>query len=186
MKRFRLMFILLLALCLLGGCQANSTVRVADLTEDEAFLADMIAKQTAVFDLKMTNEARSVYINLYRLSDGQWKPLSSGGTPVSERKVRIVLAIDPDDGMLKLAHSGQQASFFQDPLDVGEVRSVTAVKLSEPVKLDWEAEVPVYLYIETGADWVAGGLNEFYYPEKLTDYERVYALTVMISKKDAQ
>ncbi len=185
MKRFRLFLALILVLGLLTSCQANSTIQNAKLSESEAILADMIAKQTAVFDLKMPEKARSVHINLYRLNDSKWEMLSGGGLPVSQRKVRITLAIDPDDGMLKLAHGGQQVTFFQDALDIEDVRSVTATKLSEPVKLDWEAEVPIYLYIETGADWVAGSLKEFYHPENLANYERVYALTVMISQQDA-
>ncbi len=186
MKKFLWVLMLVLTICLLTGCQANSTIEVAKLSEDESLLAKMIANQTAVFDLNIPKEARSVHINLYRMSDGKWEKLSGGGTPVSQRKERIVLAIDPDDGGVKLAHGGQQISFTQDTLDVGEVRSVTAAKLSETVKLDWEAETPVYLYIETGADMVSGSLSEFHHPENLAKHERVYALTVMISQKDAQ
>ncbi len=186
MKKLVLMLLFALILCLLSGCQATSTIEVAKLSESETLLADMIAGQTAVFNLKMARETRTVYVNLYRLNNGAWEMLSGGGVPVEAHSERIVLAIDPDDGMLKLGHGSQRVSFLQEPLDVGEVRSVTAAKLSEKVKLDWETEAPVFLYIETGADRVSGRLSDFFHPEQLAQHDRVYALTVMVSRRDAK
>lgn len=185
MKKLMLFLTLMMTLALLTGCAAGPSVAPAKLSDDAQELVDLLGRYSAIYDLKLTKDVRSVHVNLYRLQDGQWQLVSGGGMPVQEMEQRIILWIDQASGQVTLSNSGSKVSFTTDALDIPE-RSVGASRLADKSMLEWEKEVPLFLYVETGADRMDFAVSDFYHPEKLAQHERVYALTVMVSQEEAK
>ncbi len=185
MRKIAWLMSLMMVSLMLAGCQAASTVKPTKLSEDEQGIFNLLGDYAAMFDLNMGSGVRSVHVNLYKLEGGQWQPLVNGGRPFAEKEEHIVISVNQEDGKLRLSSGGDTVSFTQDALALTS-RSILAASLDEKTELEWEAEVPVYLYVETSADSVAASLGSFYHPEQLAQHERVYALTVMVSQKDVQ
>ncbi len=182
MKKLMLILTLMMTLALLTGCTAGPSVVPAKLSKDAQELADLMGGYTAIYDLQLTKDVRSIHVNLYHLQDGQWQPLSGGGMPAQEMEERIILWIDQAGEQVTLSAGGSKVSFTMNALDIPE-RSVGASRLVDTSTLDWEKEVPIFLYVETGADRVDFAVSGFYHPERLAQHERVYALTVMVSQE---
>ncbi len=185
MKKLMLILSLILTMALLTGCTASPSIAPAKLSKDAAEIADLMGGYTAIYDLKLNRDVRTVHVNLYRLQEGNWQVCSGGGLPPTEMTERIMVWFDASSGKASLSALGSKVSFTMHALDLLE-RSVGVARADDEIVLEWEKEAPLYMYMETSADYVAFSVNDFYHPEKLAQHERVYCLTVMVSREESK
>ncbi len=184
MKKIAAMMMLMLLLTLLSGCQANvSTIEVAKLDEGDQIYEDMLGPGTETFDLVLGKDARSIHMNLYQLVNGEWVPLVDGGRNVINSKERNIVGIYKDN--IRLRSGGEQYHLPINELMLDNP-GIGIARINEKTELELEAQVPVFLYVESSTNKLAVALSDFYHPEKLAAHERVYALTAMVSGEEVK
>ncbi len=183
MKKLALIIALMLMALCLTGCQARNTVAPTKLNENEQSIFGLLGPYAAMFDLNMTKDVRSVHVNLYTLEYGRWLPLVDGGRPFAEPSERIVLSVNVEMGKLILTSGGSTVSFKQEGLGQEDAAIMTSM-LNEKTTLNFDEEVPLFMYVEGNEDAASASIGSYFHPEGFTGQERVYVLTVMVSRND--
>lgn len=202
MKKTLLILITLLFVVTLCGCdnekqKENITmyIDVAKLTKEEKDIIDLTGGNNTghIFDFSLDENVKSMYINTYRLVDGEWKSINNRSSRAfSDIKGR--LAIDFEDGFedLKIAIQSEHSNgSFSNSSDVENDKykgmGVSTSLLANKTEIIYEKEIPLAIQIITSKNEVRSYIVEYFEkPEEYAkfDYEYVYAMTVMFSEKE--
>lgn len=189
--------LLLIALLLLTGCakqEAKMTVSVAELSEEEIAIAQLLDGTGAVniYDFRADETLKAVSIKTYELVDGKWERSFGGGSfPAESAEGRFALdfAVLPDSLRVAYQHEVGVNSFTQtapERLKLPEV-SMATMRIDDACAIEYENEIPLVMQIISQNDEIHSVTPDeaFSDPETMAayGYDHVYIITVTFSQK---
>ncbi len=165
----------------------------AELTQEEENIAKLLGGQQDIYDFKVDDTVRALEINIYRLSDGEWRLFSGGRQQMEDEEGRIALAFDDLAEGLRVSVQSEgvsgSSSYTTEPEEKEEGCCCTTARLEELSAVTYEEEIPLLVQIFTQKDTVYSyQVDYFFKPEEYEKhgYETVYAVTVKFSQNPLQ
>ncbi len=193
-----------LLLCVIGSfflsaCTEKSQdqmyIEEAQLTEEEKAIAELLGlnQDYRLFDFEVDDTVKSLQINTYELTDGQWHMIAGGGGQAFEdSEGRLALGFHNLSEGLRISiqsehHNGSTSYFKESGTELSGMSRTTSV-LSGKREIAYDQEIPLVIQIITSKNEVHSyAVDYFFQPEEYEkyDYEHVYAITVLFSQKAA-
>ncbi len=201
MKKIRL---ILAITCMLFSCTAcdvkeqlpNMYIKATELTDEELNLialvgGDDIADKQAIYDFKLDDRIKAIQINIYELKDAEWKMIS-GGSSRTFGDIDGRMAISTDNIAkgcritLQSENKKGSNSYITEISKEQENMGIGTSKLTSMEEIEYEKEIPLVIQVQTNKNGMRlYDVEYFNQPEEYAklDYEHVYAVTIMFSKK---
>ncbi len=184
---------LLMLVCTGCGTQQGMYLQMADLTEQETALLQLVGadRNEKIYDFRADASLRSVRLRLYLLQGDGWEQVGDTTLQEFEGGGRIAVTFDDLGAGHRFALQGKDAfsasAHRSDaPPDRTGTQMVTSW-LSQRQELRYEEEIPLALQVCTEKNEVRSpDLSGFFQPEVYQDYEFVYAVTVEFSQKTVE
>lgn len=188
-----MIFILAFSLVACNGGAKNMTMEIksSELTEKEDELLKLMEQNNEykIYDYKLDDKIKSIYINFYILnSNGQWD--SEGGAELSVKSPigRIAISTFSDNGNLRIAceNQGNVISWISNSEVYENSKEMSkAMSWEENSEIIYEKEIPLVIQTLTDSnELVTYGVNSFYDTNKLKGNDIVNAITVTFSEKE--
>lgn len=200
MKKLRIISILSIFLYILSGCSSiNNNINEsnkmyiinADMNEDEKNLIELLGVEDEfkIFDFVVDENIRSIQLNTYELKNGEWNLMvGGGGQSFTDTKGRLSIKYDNIANGVKKSiqseHTGGGDSYEviapQDLSDYSRVESI----FSGEKRIEYDKEIPLAVQIFASENNInSNGVDSFYNPDLIKNYDYAYAITVMFSEK---
>lgn len=198
MKKLWILGIAAYLISALAGCSSKADVtsapsmyiQPAQLTEEEENITKLVGADTHhIFDFAADDSIQSVQVNTYQLKDGAWDLISGGGGyAFSDLSGRLALDFGKIlDGLrvaLQSEHTNGGYSHVSNPENDFHGMGCATSLLSSKTDIVYEQEIPLAIQIITAKNEITSYTVEYFnQPELYTEYEYVYAITVLFSQK---
>lgn len=173
----------------------DMTIQPAQLSEEESALMELLAVPMDTyrmfdFHLKEDSGVQSMRLAVYELADGDWSPIAQDCRAFPDPEGRIALTFGKvTDGVttaVQSASGGGSNTYAPTPGDDVSGMAFATSKLSGPVTIELDQEIPLVLQIATSKnEFSTYEVDYFGMPRELAKhgYEHVYAITVAFSEK---
>ena len=140
-----------------------------------------------IYEDKINDKIKTVTIKYYKLnSEGKWDNLnnlidnnpSSGKLSISKSRVneQMEFSIQKEDGVTETTAS---------EITSNKKFTSTSITWNESSNIELEKEIPLMVEVRTNSDTIERiDINNFNEPEKVKNYENVFAITVTFSEKE--
>lgn len=183
----------------LSACSENNAnkmyIQEAQLTTEEQSTIELLGlnQKYYLYDFKLDNSVKSIQINTYELFNGEWHIVSGGGGQSFEgSEGRFALKFDNLANGLSVTVQSEdnlgstlwsyQKDYGTDFTDM----SCTTSALSNKKEIAYDQEIPLVIQIATSKNEIQTyTVDYFFEPQEFEkfDYEHVYAVTILFSKK---
>lgn len=198
MKKTVYLFTIIILVFALSGCymeeDSSNYIEKAKLTKEEEKIAELLGdiSEYEIFDFKIDSEIKTIQTNLNELKNGKWEFVSGDLSQFKDKSGRIAFSFGNVGEGLRIATQSKSTSGYSsynteymEELNREDVfMSSSALKKRE--EIIYEKEIPLFIQVLSSKDTVkAFGMDSFFTPEvyEEDDYEHVYAITIMFSKK---
>lgn len=199
--------LLLAALMALGlsGCgagkdkdkekNAGMTIQPAQLSEEEAALTELLAVEMGnyrMFDFQLGDDSgvQSMCLTACELVDGDWSTIAQdrGAFTASEGRIALTFGKMTDGVKTAVQSASGTGTNEYTPIPADDVSGMTFAtsKLSGPVSIEFDQEIPLVLQVATSkSEFTTYDVAYFGMPRELAKhgYEHIYAITVTFSQK---
>ncbi len=199
MKKIMLLFISCLVSIFFIGCTDKEVedntlyIEKAVLTEEEDNIIKLLGTEfdNSIFDFKVDDTVKSIYLTYYTLEDGKWIPdLGESKYLFKDTEGRIAITFNNlDNGHREALQSksvNSSSTHYPEEKNIEEI-GVTTSYLSDKKEIVYEEEIPLVIQILTNKNEVKSyNVDYFYSPEVYAEegYEKVYAITVKFSQNE--
>lgn len=194
MKKFISIIFIILIFPVLMGCNKVSQskdikVESVENTKEEENVLNLSSNDldSILYNYKINDKIKKITIKYYKLNnEGKWDTLNylidhkpvSGEILISNYKVneQMEISIKKEDGVLQTISPKIQPT---------ENFSCSQTVWNESPNIELEKEIPLMIEVRTSSNTIEGvDINKFNDPEKLKNYEDVFAITVTFSEKE--
>lgn len=194
MKKFISIIFIILIFPVLMGCNKVSQskdikVESVENTKEEENVLNLSSNDldSILYNYKINDKIKKITIKHCKLNnEGKWdtlnylidhKPLS-GEILISNYNVneQMKISIKKEDGVLQT---------ISPKIQLTEDFSCSQTNWNESPHIELEKEIPLMIEVRTSSNTIEGvDINKFNKPEKLKNYENVFAITVTFSEKE--
>lgn len=194
MKKFISIIFIILIFPVLMGCNKVSQskdikVESVENTKEEDNVLNLSSNDldSILYNYKINDKIKKITIKHCKLNnEGKWdtlnylidhKPLS-GEILISNYNVneQMKISIKKEDGVLQT---------ISPKIQLTEDFSCSQTNWNESPNIELEKEIPLMIEVRTSSNTIEGvDINKFNKPEKLKNYENVFAITVTFSEKE--
>lgn len=190
MKKFISIIFIMLIFPILIGCNKVSQAKdIKENTKEEKNVLNLSSNDldSIIYNHKINDKIKKITIKYYKLNnEGKWDTLNylidhkpvSGEILISNYKVneQMEISIKKEDGVLQTISPKIQPT---------ENFSCSQTVWNESPNIELEKEIPLMIEVRTSSNTIEGvDINKFNDPEKLKNYEDVFAITVTFSEKE--
>lgn len=194
MKKFiSITFIIMIFPVLIGCSKVSQTkdmqIQSLETTKEESDVLNLLCSNLdyKIYEYKINDKIKTVTIKYYKLnSEGKWDNLnnlidnnpSSGKLSISKSRVneQMEFSIQKEDGVTETTAS---------EITSNKKFTSTSITWNESSNIELEKEIPLMVEVRTNSDTIERiDINNFNEPEKVKNYENVFAITVTFSEKE--
>ncbi|MFR9240071.1 MAG: hypothetical protein ACLVKE_05050 [Clostridium baratii] len=194
MKKFISIAFIIMIFPVLIGCSKVSQpkdmqIQSLETTKEESDVLNLLCSNLdyKIYEYKINDKVKTVTIKYYKLnSEGKWDNLnnlidnnpSSGKLSISKSRVneQMEFSIQKEDGVTETTAP---------EITSNEKFTSTSITWNESSNIELEKEIPLMVEVRTNSDSIEGiDINNFNEPEKVKNYENVFATTVTFSEKE--
>lgn len=199
MKKFISIAFIIMIFPVLIGCSKVSQpkdmqIQSLETTKEESDVLNLLCSnldykiyEYKIYEYKINDKVKTVTIKYYKLnSEGKWDNLnnlidnnpSSGKLSISKSRVneQMEFSIQKEDGVTETTAP---------EITSNEKFTSTSITWNESSNIELEKEIPLMVEVRTNSDSIEGiDINNFNEPEKVKNYENVFATTVTFSEKE--
>lgn len=193
MKKFiSIAFIMMIFPALIGCNKVSQTkdmqIQSLETTKEESDILNLLCNNLdyKIYGFKINDKIKTVTIKYYKLnSEGKWDNLnnlidnnpSSGKLSISKSRVtdQMEFSLQKEDGVTETTAP---------EITTNEKFASSSIAWNELSNIELEKEIPLMVEVRTNSDTIEGiDINNFNEPEKIKNYENVFAATVTFSEK---
>lgn len=190
MKKFISIIFIMLIFPILIGCNKVSQAKdIKENTKEEKNVLNLSSNDldSIIYNHKINDKIKKITIKYYKLNnEGKWDTLNylidhkpvSGEILISNYKVneQMEISIKKEAGVLQTISPKIQPT---------ENFSCSQTVWNESPNIELEKDIPLMIEVRTSSNTIEGvDINKFNDPEKLKNYEDVFAITVTFSEKE--
>ncbi|MBS6006178.1 MAG: hypothetical protein KIB43_04400 [Clostridium baratii] len=194
MKKFiSITFIIMIFPVLIGCSKVSQTkdmqIQSLETTKEESDVLNLLCSNLdyKIYEYKINDKIKTVTIKYYKLnSEGKWDNLnnlidnnpSSGKLSISKSRVneQMEFSIQKEDGVTETTAP---------EITSNKKFTSTSITWNESSNIELEKEIPLMVEVRTNSDTIERiDINNFNEPEKVKNYENVFAITVTFSEKE--
>lgn len=194
MKKFiSIAFIMMIFPALIGCNKVSQTkdmqIQSLETTKEESDILNLLCNNLdyKIYGFKINDKIKTVTIKYYKLnSEGKWDNLnnlidnnpSSGKLSISKSRVtdQMEFSLQKEDGVTETTAP---------EITTNEKFASSSIAWNELSNIELEKEIPLMVEVRTNSDTIEGiDINNFNEPEKIKNYENVFAATVTFSEKE--
>ncbi len=188
-KLISIIFIMLIFPILMGCNKVSQAKDIKENTKEEKNVLNLSSNDldSIIYNHKINDKIKKITIKYCKLNnEGKWDTLNylidhkpvSGEILISNYKVneQMEISIKKEAGVLQtIAPEIQPTENF----------SCSQTVWNESPNIELEKEIPLMIEVRTSSNTIEGvDINKFNDPEKLKNYEDVFAITVIFSEKE--
>ncbi|CUP10559.1 putative lipoprotein [Clostridium baratii] len=192
-KLISIAFIMMIFPALIGCSKVSQTkdmqIQSLETTKEESDVLNLLCSNLdyKIYEYKINDKIKTVTIKYYKLnSEGKWDNLnnlidnnpSSGKLSISKSRVneQMEFSIQKEDGVTETTAP---------EITSNKKFTSTSITWNESSNIKLEKEIPLMVEVRTNSDTIEGiDINNFNEPEKVKNYENVFATTVTFSEKE--
>ncbi|CUP79748.1 hypothetical protein BH721_02130 [Clostridium baratii] len=188
-KLISIIFIMLIFPILMGCNKVSQAKDIKENTKEEKNVLNLSSNDldSIIYNHKINDKIKKITIKYYKLNnEGKWDTLNylidhkpvSGEILISNYKVneQMEISIKKEAGVLQTISPEIQPT---------ENFSCSQTVWNESPNIELEKEIPLMIEVRTSSNTIEGvDINKFNDPEKLKNYEDVFAITVIFSEKE--
>ena len=188
-KLISIIFIMLIFPILMGCNKVSQAKDIKENTKEEKNVLNLSSNDldSIIYNHKINDKIKKITIKYYKLNnEGKWDTLNylidnkpvSGEILISNYKVneQMEISIKKEAGVLQTISPEIQPT---------ENFSCSQTGWNESPNIELEKEIPLIIEVRTSSNTIEGvDINKFNDPEKLKNYEDVFAITVIFSEKE--
>lgn len=194
MKKFISIVFIMMIFPALIGCNKVSQpkamqIQSLETTKEESDILNLLCNNLdyKIYEYKINDKIKTVTIKYYKLNnEGKWDNLnnlidnkpSSGKLSISKSRVneQMEFSLQKEDGITETTAP---------EITSNEKFTSSAIAWNESSNIELEKEIPLMVEVRTNSDSIEGiDINNFNEPEKVKNYENVFAATVTFSEKE--
>lgn len=192
-KLISIAFIMMIFPALIGCSKVSQTkdmqIQSLETTKEESDVLNLLCSNLdyKIYEYKINDKIKTVTIKYYKLnSEGKWDNLnnlidnnpSSGKLSISKSRVneQMEFSIQKEDGVTETTAP---------EITSNKKFTSTSITWNESSNIELEKEISLMVEVRTNSDTIEGiDINNFNEPEKVKNYENVFATTVTFSEKE--
>lgn len=198
MKKILSLFTVFTLILFLSACsgeeESNNYIERAKLLKEEDEILELLVGDNDynIYDFKIDRDVKTLQTDLKELKDGKWEFVSGDLTQFKDETGRIALSFENFGEGLRVAIQSKNSSGYSSYATelVEEINkdliTITESTLEEREDIIYEKEIPIIIQTLSYEDSVISySMDSFFTPEVYEEenYEHIYAVTVMFSKK---
>lgn len=194
MKKLISVIFIILIFPVLMGCNKISQskdikVKSVENTKEEKNVLNLSSNDldSIIYNYKINDKIKKITINYYKLNnEGNWDTLNylidhkpvSGEILISNYKVNKQMEIS-------IKKEAEVLQTISPKIQPTENFSCSQTVWNESPNIELDKEIPLMIEVRTSSNTIEGvDINKFNNPEKLKNYEDVFAITVIFSEKE--